>query len=84
VKETVMKALWDHLTANLRAFGREWAKARRHMLDDKQRNMNQWRRARKSAPSAWPGQTQPHNRESRFRVCGTIPGGRPRASGNGH
>jgi len=39
-----MKALWEHLTASLRAFGREWAKARRHMLDDKQRNMNHWRR----------------------------------------
>lgn len=39
-----MKALWTHLTANLRLFRREWAKARRHMLEDKQRNMNHWRR----------------------------------------
>jgi hypothetical protein len=35
-----MKALWAHLTASLRSFGREWSKARRHMLDDKQRNMS--------------------------------------------
>jgi hypothetical protein len=38
-----MKALWDRLTASLRAFGREWAKARRHMLDDNQRNIERWR-----------------------------------------
>jgi hypothetical protein len=38
-----MKALWDHLTASLRAFGREWAKARRHMLEDKRRNIERWR-----------------------------------------
>ena len=35
-----MKALWNHLAARLRAFSREWSKARRHMLDDKQRNMS--------------------------------------------
>jgi hypothetical protein len=38
-----MKALWARLTASLRAFGREWSKARRRMLDDKQRNMSHWR-----------------------------------------
>jgi hypothetical protein len=34
-----MKALWDHLTASIRTFRREWSKARRHMLETKQRNM---------------------------------------------
>lgn len=38
-----MKALWTYLTANLRLFRREWAKARRHTLEDKQRNIERWR-----------------------------------------
>jgi hypothetical protein len=50
-----MKALWDHLTVSLRAFGREWSKARRHMLEDKQRNMNHWRHQKKIRP--WPPRT---------------------------
>jgi len=41
-----MKDLWGHLTASLRAFRREWTKARRHMLADKQRNMERWRHAK--------------------------------------
>lgn len=40
----LMTALWAYLAANLRLFRREWAKARRHMLEEKQRNMNHWRR----------------------------------------
>jgi hypothetical protein len=39
-----MKALRAYLAANLRQFRYEWAKARRHVIEDKQRNMNHWRR----------------------------------------
>jgi hypothetical protein len=45
-QETLMKALWTYLTANLRLFRREWAKARRHMLEDKRRNIQRWRHAK--------------------------------------
>jgi hypothetical protein len=38
-----VQALLDHLMAGLRAFRSEWAKARRYMLDDKQRNIERWR-----------------------------------------
>ena len=41
-----MKALWTYLTASLRLFRREWAKARRHMLEDKRRNIERWRHAK--------------------------------------
>jgi len=38
-----MNALWAYLTVKFRLFRREWAKARRHMLDDKQRSIDHWR-----------------------------------------
>ncbi len=38
-----MKFFWRYIKSRLAAFGTEWTKARKHMLDEKQQNIAKWK-----------------------------------------